>query len=595
MISLIGILKTRRDTWKINTPASLSSSRGMDANSSYLVVCNGNGPDYGYVSISSDGEYWKKYTTPLAEINALCIQGPKWVAIDISGYSSTSIDNGITWSTKQLSFSGSKGRALAYGNSMYAAVTTGGTFQSQLYYSTDAVTWNSLIIGTSALMNVKYLNGLFIAISVHGCIFTSPDGLTWLQRKAQDTNALDDVAYGNSVYVVVGRTTTGVTVVFTSPDAITWTQGTIPNVGSIGCIYSSATTKFIAYVDWVTANNPLVSTDGITWTYGGAFNFGKITTSSAYFNNKIYTSGQSFSGLEYTSDGSSWTLIGIPANGLPAVTSGIYDGTNYMISAYYGRIVKSTDMSNWSIAGYPYYSSPSTIDLRYMDSEYLVASGSKVYAAYDVFKSSDAITWTGSSVGSGVKIKNIVHGLSGYVAFGRYDNVIYSSTDFITWTLRSVTGSTGATRPYKATYGNGIYLSGYNSGTIIRSSDAITWTIETIDVSTTTSTTNALYFDGTRFIAAYYRNIYTSLDGITWNYEGVAPFNVNDIEYDASISTYVVIGVSYVASGRNLGSLIEMDIDYGSIKSPIYGVTSDGAGNFMLNGQGASVFVKVSD
>jgi hypothetical protein len=68
-------------------------------------------------------------------------------------------------------------------------------------------TW-TLRIGLNHLSSVAYGNGLFVAVgrsdAGRGTILTSPDGVTWTVRASPTSNQLNGVTYGNGLFVAVG-------------------------------------------------------------------------------------------------------------------------------------------------------------------------------------------------------------------------------------------------------------------------------------------------------------------------------------------------------------------------------------------------------
>jgi hypothetical protein len=67
-------------------------------------------------------------------------------------------------------------------------------------------TWTQHSLGTdNTLENVAYGNNTFVAVDLHGIIFTSQDGVNWTQRNSRTRYSLYDVAYGNNTFVAVGN------------------------------------------------------------------------------------------------------------------------------------------------------------------------------------------------------------------------------------------------------------------------------------------------------------------------------------------------------------------------------------------------------
>ena len=87
--------------------------------------------------------------------------------------------------------------------------------------STDGISWTSRTSSTTSDLNdVIYGNGLYIVVGESGTILTSSDGSSWTERTSGVTVNLNGISYGNGVYVVVGSSGT----IITSSDGTSWTE-----------------------------------------------------------------------------------------------------------------------------------------------------------------------------------------------------------------------------------------------------------------------------------------------------------------------------------------------------------------------------------
>jgi hypothetical protein len=67
------------------------------------------------------------------------------------------------------------------------------------------VSWTVRTSGTGSWLNdVTYGNGLFVAVGNGGTILTSPDGVSWTERTSPTIGGLFSVTYGNGTFVAVG-------------------------------------------------------------------------------------------------------------------------------------------------------------------------------------------------------------------------------------------------------------------------------------------------------------------------------------------------------------------------------------------------------
>src|SRR5208282_1961728 len=85
--------------------------------------------------------------------------------------------------------------------------------------------WASPASGTTnQLNNVTFGNGLFVAVGSSGTILTSPDGSTWTSQNSGTPLDLYCVTFGNGLFVAVGYM--GIQY---SSDGVTWTTiNTLP-------------------------------------------------------------------------------------------------------------------------------------------------------------------------------------------------------------------------------------------------------------------------------------------------------------------------------------------------------------------------------
>jgi len=134
-----------------------------------------------------------------------------------------SLDNGATWSPGTIS--GMQGLSrVAYGNGRFVTVGVAG---DNVAVSVDGIAWTTSPIGIPASEFPDLLgfgNGLFLATTSAGNVYTSADGATWLQRAQYiDLSTADisvtTVAAGGGGFMIV--TSSGLFFTFDAGD--TWT------------------------------------------------------------------------------------------------------------------------------------------------------------------------------------------------------------------------------------------------------------------------------------------------------------------------------------------------------------------------------------
>jgi hypothetical protein len=172
-----------------------------------------------------------------------------------------------TWTWRNPSPSGNDLLAVAYSTdfNIFTAVDRDGC----IFTSPDGVTWMEPLIGngTVALTGVAAGGGVIVAVggdaSANAVIYSSLDGgMSWQTNLSGNSGTffLNAVAFGNNTFVAVGVSGT----VATSPDGVVWkSEGTLLGPNAInGIAYGADPGDFVA-----AGNNGVVyySSDGVTW------------------------------------------------------------------------------------------------------------------------------------------------------------------------------------------------------------------------------------------------------------------------------------------------------------------------------------------
>jgi hypothetical protein len=174
---------------------------------------------------------------------------------------------------------------------------------------------------------------------------------------------------------------------------------------------------------------------------------------------------------------------------------------------------------------------------------------------YAVQTSTDSgVTWTQYRISFG--IYNLLWDGSKWVALAS-DNVIYTTTDFVTWTAAGVCGDkAGGLDMTCIAYYSGTYVAVGNYGVIQTSTDLVAWTSQTSGIaSNSTNYIVKVIHDGTKWIAAGYFNttsapiFLTSTDAVTWtNLSANLPAVMIIYQVASSGTTYVVGGTDATAN-----------------------------------------------
>ncbi|MBI3867987.1 MAG: immunoglobulin domain-containing protein [Verrucomicrobia bacterium] len=130
--------------------------------------------------------------------------------------------------------------------------------------SPDGAQWTVRRIGgpaSSSLKSVRRGKGLWVAVGTQGTILTSPEGVLWTQQPSPTANDLNEIAFGNGLFVAVGDNLPPNGTLITSVDGKSWTRRNQ---------YIGKNLRSVTYVNRLfvaTANDGviLVSTNGLDW------------------------------------------------------------------------------------------------------------------------------------------------------------------------------------------------------------------------------------------------------------------------------------------------------------------------------------------
>jgi photosystem II stability/assembly factor-like uncharacterized protein len=303
--------------------------------------------------------------------------------------------------------------------------------------------WSSPASGTSnQLNNVTFGNSLFVAVGSSGTIQTSSDGgATWISQHSGTSLSLYGVTFGkdangNGLFVAVGD----FGIILSSSDGISWTQPVPGNINSVplnGVTYGNG--QFVA----VGYSGIMYSSDGANWktigtapsgitgptvdlysvTFGKDANGNPLFVTVGTYNSSSTNQPTSYNGIIGTSpDGINWTIVQYPSNYLSGVA---FNGANQFVAVgREGIILTSPDGSNWTPqAAAPIANStftPYLINVIYTGTQY-VAVGNYVGTTPStgfILTSPDGINWTMPSTGSTSDLYGVCFGDGEIVAVG---------------------------------------------------------------------------------------------------------------------------------------------------------------------------------
>jgi len=253
------------------------------------------------------------------------------------------------------------------------------------------------------------------------------------------------------------------------------TSGTVSTVS--GAFNATGPTAIYDGLNYIFANSVLISsTDTITWTLRTSGFGANIIYAIAYASDKsekyviVGQSGRTGS----STDGISW-ISRTSGFGTSAINTVMYGNGFYVATNESGVVPTraSTDGISWvARTNHP------SLFSRYISTygnNYWVIGGASGF----VTSSTDTITWImrTSGTGTGVYVNQLTYGNEIFVLGTQRGNVINTSTDTITWTPRTSGFGTSILRGLH--YGDGLYVSTINGGFIRVSTDGIVWIART--------------------------------------------------------------------------------------------------------------------
>ncbi|UFH52715.1 T9SS type A sorting domain-containing protein [Spirosoma sp. KNUC1025] len=465
--------------------------------------------------------------------------------------------------------------------------------------SSNGTTWMKGLIGTTSQLNGVTVGSPVVGVvtvGTNGIILGSSDGgYSWSIKTSPTTNTLNDITYGNSLYVAVGNNST----ILTSPDGTTWTVryantpvpvtlrgvtysgGQFVAVGYGGVVLTSlngiswtmrqtnsgAALEDVAYgngkyvaVGGYPNNHKLISTDGITWTaqaptYDTNYNLYDIT----FGNGQFVAVG--YNGTVLTSPNAvTWTKRNI---GLLETMLGVVYANNQFITVG-TSIRRSTDGVSWQATNAP--DGQSNLNgVAYGNGRYSVLGNSyNNSSTAQALVSTDGVSFTRTEFGNYIGPSDVVFGLNNlFVSVDYYGN-IFSSTDGVAWTFRYLGAG------YKAvTYGKGRYVA-VGQGQAAVSTNGLTWTQSSMQTSTAFQ--DVTCGNGLFVAVGTGGAIYTSTDGVTWTSR-------------VSNTTNTLSGIAY-----GNGYFVAVGSGGGNLRRSVDGITWTGSGNTSSTGTGSITF-----
>jgi len=235
------------------------------------------------------------------------------------------------------------------------------------------VTWveKTSQFGSNSIQDITYGNGIYVAVGASGNISTSADGSTWVARGSGQSQAIYGVTFANNLFVAVGANGALVT----SSNGVSWTPRSYSSVERylFGVCYTG--TSYVAV-----GNNSLflTSTNGTSWTRntdggigGSQYDFKDI----AYGDGKLVAVGSNGTNAISTDNGSTWTLTTNDVfTDVDSYLSIIWDGRRFVTCGTGGKIAISYDGIQWFGRTSPFGASYNNYSISFGNGIYTVTS-----------------------------------------------------------------------------------------------------------------------------------------------------------------------------------------------------------------------------
>jgi hypothetical protein len=310
-------------TWTAKTlPAGPANWVSMSAYGTNVIAIASDSATYAYSS--NCGSTWSTGTLPSSKSWAgiILANSSKWMIYNavgdqlISGSIYSGVPTTFTAVTTNLNYVSSV-TSLAYGNGIFMYPPAGSdTKNPKGAYSSDGINWT--LTGTfiadatygSNYIDIAYGNSRWVALGrttslgTYFCAYSTNNGATWTTGGDMTIGGTVgggtlNITYGNGLFVVSGTIqSSGVDEgVITSPDGVTWTFRTVqaytgrtasPAVYGNGYFILSYSSSGVIYTNYR-------STDGITWVSAPVGVWNKYSVTPAKTKGYLGYSGNSFS------------------------------------------------------------------------------------------------------------------------------------------------------------------------------------------------------------------------------------------------------------------------------------------------------------
>uniref|UniRef100_UPI0020C0E21B hypothetical protein n=1 Tax=Paenibacillus odorifer TaxID=189426 RepID=UPI0020C0E21B len=206
------VTSTNGDTWTMTDTGVQDNLTGVAFGTNQYVAVS----DYGGIYSSVNGTSWtERFKNGDFAFNTVAYLNNQFVALGMK-YNSTTYEqesvviakssDGIQWNVPlEIGFPNTSLKGIAYDGRAYILVGEDTLSQQAVILTTeDLVTFTKVTISASALNNISFGNGSFLAVGLKGELFSSADGSTWTQETSEFTSNLNGIIYDGTNFKVVG-------------------------------------------------------------------------------------------------------------------------------------------------------------------------------------------------------------------------------------------------------------------------------------------------------------------------------------------------------------------------------------------------------
>ena len=267
----------------------------------WLITGQGSTPQMS-IQYSLDNETWIPTNNSILS-NVIGItyseQFNKWYA---AGSTIIYSPDGINWSPSSINDSSGNFTSIVSGVTNTQECILAGTNNGSIFQSIDGITWTSVgFVFSNPVKRIRFINGIFWAFSSLGNVKKSYDGLVWSNVTGLTMNGMRDIAYGIGRYIIcqVNDSPPYNSAMIFSDDSITWFPCASLGLDTFLPFSIAFFNTTFAVVGKTTNGSSFIkySLDGINWKDSNYKNRGDSERQDIQVGNGFISSGISLAGL----------------------------------------------------------------------------------------------------------------------------------------------------------------------------------------------------------------------------------------------------------------------------------------------------------